>query len=63
MSKYIKLSNCIINKAYIIEIIKQQNLYLIYLFQSNDAFNKFRSIPDYNKKDFDKITKFIKKIK
>jgi hypothetical protein len=62
--KFIKLSNCVINKRYIIEIVKQPNMYLIHIFHTNELFRSFMRITkNSNKKDYNTIEKFIKKIK
>jgi hypothetical protein len=75
MKHFINLTSCVINKLHIVEIIKKQNMYRIYMNKSRfDGFMLFSSgsvsstqniieiCQKNNKEDYDIISNFIKEI-
>lgn len=75
MKSFIKLTSHVINKLHIVEIIKNQNKYFIYMsnnkisgviifgggYVSSD-YNKIEICEKNNKQDYDTITDFISTI-
>lgn len=75
MKSFIKLTSHVINKLHIVEIIKNQNKYSIYMSNNNISgflifgggyvssdYNKIEICEKHNKQDYDTITNFINNI-